>query len=153
MAILHKIQFRARQLMDWRLRLSDKAVRKFAKLPIYCQWQKCSPFWQYKVYADICGGSLWRGVKWECGRLKWRFSLLLFTVFRTFYNLHIWPHDSFHVMRLSMTLAIFKVIRLFHIKFLKNGAWYGKSSTNRKSYTSFRLVPLLMTLKYIWRSF
>jgi len=26
-------------------------------------------------------------------------------------------------------------------------------TTNRKSYTSFRLVPLLMTLKYIWRSF
>ena len=25
--------------------------------------------------------------------------------------------------------------------------------TNRKSYTSFRLVPLLMTLKYIWKSF
>jgi len=23
----------------------------------------------------------------------------------------------------------------------------------RKLYTSFRLVPLLMTLKYIWRSF
>jgi len=26
-------------------------------------------------------------------------------------------------------------------------------TTNRKSYTSFRLVPLLMTLKYIWTSF
>jgi len=26
-------------------------------------------------------------------------------------------------------------------------------TTNRKSYTSFRLMPLLMTLKYIWRSF
>jgi len=26
-------------------------------------------------------------------------------------------------------------------------------ATNRKSYTSYRLVPLLMTLKYIWRSF
>jgi len=25
-------------------------------------------------------------------------------------------------------------------------------TTNRKSYTSFLLVPLLMTLKYIWRS-
>jgi len=50
----------------------------------------------------------------------------------------------------------FKVIKLFHIKFLVNGALYGKEwlqSTNRKSYTSFRLVPLLMTLKYIWRSF
>ena len=29
--------------MGWRLRLSDKTVRKFAELPIYCQRQKCSP--------------------------------------------------------------------------------------------------------------
>ena len=48
--------------MGWRLRLSDKTVRKFAELPRYCQRQKCSPFWQYKVYADIRGGSLARGV-------------------------------------------------------------------------------------------
>jgi len=33
----------ARQLMGWRLRLSDKTVRKSAELPIYCQRQKCSP--------------------------------------------------------------------------------------------------------------
>jgi len=48
----------------------------------------------------------------------------------------------------------FKVIKLFHIKFLINGALYGKRYySNRKSYTSFRLVPVLTTLKYIWRSF
>ena len=29
--------------MGWRLRLSDKTVRKLAELPIYCQRQKCSP--------------------------------------------------------------------------------------------------------------
>ena len=29
--------------MCWRLRLSDKTVRKLAELPIYCQRQKCSP--------------------------------------------------------------------------------------------------------------
>jgi len=29
--------------VGWRLRLSDKTVRKFAELPIYCQRQKCSP--------------------------------------------------------------------------------------------------------------
>ena len=28
--------------MGWRLRLSDKTVRKFAELPIYCQRQKCT---------------------------------------------------------------------------------------------------------------
>jgi len=29
--------------MGWRLRLSDRTVRKFAELPIYCQRQNCSP--------------------------------------------------------------------------------------------------------------
>jgi len=38
--------------------------------------------------------------------------------------LHTWPHDSFQVIRLSMTLV--KVIVLFHIRFLKNGVLYGK---------------------------
>jgi len=53
----------------------------------------------------------------------------------------------------------FKVIRLFHIKFLVNGAWYGKNyyrlliGNQFKSYTTFPLVPLLMTLNDIWRSF
>jgi len=81
--------FRARQLMGWRLRLSDKTVRTFAELPIYCQRQKCSPgnvvsgsvrFMQ--IFADVPWGG---GVKWELGRWKWRFSLLSFTVFQTFY--------------------------------------------------------------------
>ena len=35
--------------------------------------------------------------------------------------LHTWPHDSFQVIQLSMTLGIFEVTGLFHIKFLKNG--------------------------------
>ena len=75
--------------------------------------------------------------------------------------LHTWPHDSFHFTWMTWCdcrwpWRYFKVIKLFHIKFIVNGALYGKSllqSTNRKSYTSFRLVLLLMTLKYIWRSF
>ena len=29
--------------MSWRIRLSDKTVRKLAELPIYYQRQKCSP--------------------------------------------------------------------------------------------------------------
>ena len=42
MAILRQNLFWARQLMGWRIRLSDTTVRKFAELPIYCQRQKCS---------------------------------------------------------------------------------------------------------------
>ena len=38
-----------------------------------------------------------------------------------------WPHDSFQVIRLQWPWAYFKVIGLFHMKFLKNGVWYGKS--------------------------
>jgi len=78
--------------------------------------------------ADIHGGSLGMGVKWECGHWKWRFSLISFTIFRTFYmHGHTtaftwcdcrWPWRYCKVIRLN---------RMFHVIFLKNGAWYGKS--------------------------
>jgi len=96
---------------------------------------------------QIFAGVRWRGgVKWECGRWKCEFSLLSFTVFRTFYThghttAFTWCHCRW-------PWRYFKVIRLFRIKFLVNGALYGNSY-----YSGFRLVPLLMTLKYIWRSF
>ena len=49
--------------MCWRLRLSDKTVRKFAELPIYCQRQKCSP-------GNVVSGSIrfmqiFAGVRWR----------------------------------------------------------------------------------------
>ena len=115
--------------MGWRLRLSDKTVRKLAELPIYCQRQKCSP-------GNVVSGSIrfmqiftgvgWRGgVKWEWGRRKWRFSVHSVTVFRTFY---IHGHTTaFRWYNCQWPWAYFKVIGLFHIKFLKNGVWYGKS--------------------------
>jgi len=143
--------------MGWRLRLSDKTVRKLAELPIYCQRQKCSPG---NVVSDsirfmqIFAGVRWRGgVKWERGRRKWRFSVHSVTVFRTFY---IHGHTTaFRWHNCQWPWAYFKVTGLFHIKFLKNGVWYGKSYYRQLmgNHTSFRLVPLLMTLKYIWRSF
>jgi len=33
-------------------------------------------FYQGKIYADICGSSQERGVKWKWGRRKWRLSIL-----------------------------------------------------------------------------
>jgi len=64
-------------------------------------------------------------IKRECGRWKWRFSFLSFTVFRTFY---IHGHTTaFTWCYYRWPWRYFKVIRLFHIKFLKNGSWYGKS--------------------------
>jgi len=49
--------------MGWRLRLSDKTVRKFAELPIYSQRQKCSP-------GNVVSGSvrfmqIFVGVRWR----------------------------------------------------------------------------------------
>ena len=56
--------------------------------------------------------------------------------------LHTWPHDSFQVIQLSMTLGIFQGHCLFHIKFLKNGVWYGKSY--------YRLLIGNHTLAFDW---
>jgi len=115
--------------MRWRLRLSDNTVRKFAELPIYCQRQKRMPGNVVSGsirFMQIFAGVLWReGVKWEWGSWKWWFSLHSFTVFRTFYI-----HDlttAFKWYDGQWPWAYFKAIELFHIKFLKNGVWYGKS--------------------------
>ena len=104
--------------MGWRLRLSDKTVRKLAELPIYCHRQKCSPG---NVVSDsirfmqIFAGVHWGGASSESAvDENGDFRLHSFTVFLTFYI-----HGHTTAFR-----------------------WYG-----------FRLVPLLMTLKYIWRSF
>ena len=60
--------------------LSDKTVRKFEELPIYCQQQNCSVgilvsskvrfMW---IFAGVCKSG---GIKLEWGGRKWRFSLL-----------------------------------------------------------------------------
>jgi len=115
--------------MGWRLRLSDKTVRKLAALPIYCQRQKCSPGNVVSGsirFMQIVAGVRWRGgVKWEWGRLKWRFSVQSITVFRTFY---IHGHTTaFRWYDCQWPWAYFKAIGLFYVKFLKNGVWYGKS--------------------------
>ena len=115
--------------MGWRLRLSDKTVRKLAELPMYCQRQECSSGNVVSGsirFMQIFAGDCWRGgVKWEWGRWKWRFSLHSVTVFRTFY---IHGHTTaFRWYDRQWPWAYFKVIGLFHIKFLKNGVWYGKS--------------------------
>ena len=75
---------------------------------------------------QIFAGVRWRGgVKWECGRWKWRFLLLSFTVFRTFY---IHGHmTAFAWCDCRWPWRYFKVIKVFHIKLIVNGALYGKS--------------------------
>jgi len=75
-----------------------------------------------QIFAEV----RWRGgVNWEWGRWKLRFSLHSFTVFRTFY---IHGHTTaFRWYDGQWPWAYFKVIGLFHIIFLKNGVWYGKS--------------------------
>jgi len=75
-----------------------------------------------QIFAGVRWGG---GVKWEWGRLKWRFSIHSFTVFRTFY---IHGHTiAFRWYDCQWPWAYFKVTGLFHIRFLQNGVWYGKS--------------------------
>jgi len=133
--------------MGWCLRLSDKTVRKFAELLIHCQRQKCG-LWNIVSgsirFMQIFAGVRWGGgVKWEWCRWKWRFSLLSFTVFRTFY---IHGHTiAFTRYDDKWPWPYFKVIRLLHIKFLKNGVWYGKSC--------YRLLIGNHTLAFDWCHF
>ena len=94
--------------MGWRFRLSDKTVRKFAELPIY-HIQKCSPGNEVSGsirFMQIFEGVRWRGASNESGVVK-------MAIFASFVHclpniLHTWPHNSFQVIRLSMTLSIFQ---------------------------------------------
>ena len=93
-----------------------------------------------QIFARVTWGE---GVKWECGRWKWRFALLSVTVFWTFY---IHGHTTaFTWYDCQWPWPYFKVIRLFHIKFLKNSAWYGKSY--------YRLLIGSHTLAFDWCHF
>ena len=79
--------------------------------------------------VSLCGYS--RGFAGEGGRWKLRFSLILFclpNILRTS------PHDSFHVMRLSMTLAII---------YFKECYWIGCQSTGHSQ---------LVTTSWLWQS-
>jgi len=59
--------------------------------------------------------------------------------------LHTWPHASFHVIQLSMTLGIFQGHWTVSHQFLKNGVWYGKSY--------YRLLIGNHTLAFDWCHF
>ena len=78
-----------------------------------------------QIFAGVPWGRGRHCVTWECGCWNRRFSLLSFTVFRTFY---VHGHTTaFTWCDCRWPWWYFKVIRLFHVKFLKNGAWYGKN--------------------------
>jgi len=65
--------------------------------------------------------------------------------------LHTWPHDSLYVMRLSsMTLGdISRSLDCFISNFSRTVRDTVKVTIDYKSYSSFRLVSLLMTLNDI----
>jgi len=109
--------------MGWCLRFSDETVRKFAELPIYCQRQKCSPgnvvsgsirFMQ--IFAGVPMGASNESVVVENGD------------FRFFHSLYSEHFTYMATRQLSCDATVddlgknFNVIRLFHIKVLKNGA-------------------------------
>ena len=95
--------------MGWHLRLSDKTVRKFAELPIYCQRKTCSPgnvvFGSIR-FMQILAGFHGVGASNESEVIKNGYFHFFCHCLPNI--LHTWPQDSFHVMQLSMTLAIFQ---------------------------------------------
>ena len=110
-------------------------------------------FWQYKVYADIRGGSLERGRQMRVGSFKMAIFVSFVHSSEHFAYITTWQlsgdttvNDLGHISR---------SLDCFTSNFSKTVCDTAKllSATNRKSYTSFRLVPFLMTLKYVWRSF
>ena len=129
--------------MGWRLRLSDKTVRKFAELPTYFQRQKCSPGNVVSGsirFMQIFAGVRWRGgVRWEWGCWKWRFLLHSFTFY-------IHGHTTaFRWYDCQWPWAYLKVIGPFHMKFLKNSVWYSKSY-----YRLLVIFLLLMVNKVVY---
>jgi len=107
--------------------LSDKIVWKLAELRIYFLRQKCSP--GNAVSGSIRFMQIFAGVPWGGGE---KFYIHCHTTAFTWCECR-WPG------------RYFKVIRQFHIKFLKNGVWYGKSY--------YRLLIGSHTLAYNWCHF
>jgi len=108
--------------MGWRLRLSDKTVRKFAELPIYCQRQKCSPGNVVSgsiMFMQIFAGVRWKGASNESGVVEngdFRFLRSLSSEHFTYMATRQLSGDT-----TVNDIGHFNVIGLFHIKFLKNG--------------------------------
>jgi len=143
--------------MGWRLRLSNKTVRKLAELPIYCQRQKCRTgnvvsdsirFMQ--IFAGLrCSGE---GASNESGVIEngdFRFIRSLSSEHFIYMATRQLSGDT----TINDLGHISRSLDCFTSNFSKTVCDTAKVTidyTNRKSYTSFRLVPLLMTLKYIW---
>ena len=84
------------------------------------------------------------GVKWECGRWKWRFSLLSFTVFRTFY-IHV--HTSFQP-RLSFPSPFQQSLAGFRVPPSPNNSW---ASCKPLDPSRDKILPINIT-NHRWRS-
>ena len=63
--------------MGWRLRLSDKTVRKLAELPIYCQRQKCSTGNLVSGNIRFRPVQIFAGVPWGGGIIALNESLVV----------------------------------------------------------------------------
>ena len=139
--------------------VSEPTTKIWMKIDPYYQRQKCNLGILLSSKVKLCGYSHIRifnnpTLKWEWGRWKWQFSLHSFTVFRIFYK---YIHGHTTAFRwYDCQWPWVKVIGLFHIKFLKNSVWYGKSYYRLligNHTLAFDCCHFLMTLKYIWRSF
>ena len=83
----------------WRFWLSDKTVRKFEELPIYCQRQNCSP--GILLSSKVKFMWIFAGVYWRGGVNEGEFVVNGdFRFFRPLYlpSLHIQGHNYYIVL-------------------------------------------------------
>jgi len=133
--------------------LSVRLSQLFENLQSYAnfQRQKCSP-WN-AVSGSVRFMQIFAGVRWR-GGINVDVANGNFRFFHSQSSEHFTYMTAFTWCECRWPWRYFKVIRLFHIKFLKNGMIRQKLlQTTNRNYTSFRLVPLLMTLNDIWKSF
>ena len=123
------------------------------------QRQKCSPGNVVSGgirFMQIFAGVRWRGgVKWEWGSKNgdFRFFRSLSSERFTYMATRQLSGDTTVNDLGHISRSLFCFTSNFSKTVYDTAKVTTVQTTNRKSYTSFRLVPPLMTLKYIWRSF
>jgi len=125
---LDDLEWPIRTLLQKRC-LSDSTTKIWMKTGTYYQQQKCRAmalsFWRYKVYADIHGGSLERGIKRQWGCQERQFSTFSLAIFPETFEIRptlLYSHTqsivSFSVIPKCMTLNdlqwVFRVKFCFH---------------------------------------
>jgi len=110
------------------------ASRQLVSRKRWVIWQRL-PLIATRIHYELSVGTTFNNLEWHLKVISAYVVILTSNISEIIYDkstetkiANNKSHDSFHMIRLSMTLAIFQgLYRLFHIKFLVNGVWCGKS--------------------------